>query len=53
MIKQVCLQFPDELLGVSAIIYEEIKKRAEVDLYILGDTSYARYLSLFNLVFFL
>ncbi|XP_068626310.1 2-(3-amino-3-carboxypropyl)histidine synthase subunit 2 [Battus philenor] len=38
---KVCLQFPDELLGVSAQIYEEIKKRADVDLYILGDTSYA------------
>ncbi|XP_013191994.2 2-(3-amino-3-carboxypropyl)histidine synthase subunit 2 [Amyelois transitella] len=38
---KVCLQFPDELLGVSAKIYEEIKKRVEVDLYIMGDTSYA------------
>ncbi|CAB3240139.1 unnamed protein product [Arctia plantaginis] len=37
----VCLQFPDELLGVSAKIYEEIKKRIDIDLYILGDTSYA------------
>lgn len=39
--QKVCLQFPDELLGVSAKIYQEIKKRVEVDLYILGDTSYA------------
>lgn len=39
---QVCLQFPDELLSVSAQVYEEIKKRVDVDLYILGDTSYAR-----------
>ncbi|KAJ8735243.1 hypothetical protein PYW07_006863 [Mythimna separata] len=39
--QKVCLQFPDELLGVSAKIYEEIKKNVEVDLYILGDTSYA------------
>ncbi|XP_053616766.1 2-(3-amino-3-carboxypropyl)histidine synthase subunit 2 [Plodia interpunctella] len=38
---KVCLQFPDELLGLSAKVYEEIKKRVEVDLYILGDTSYA------------
>ncbi|XP_049875970.1 2-(3-amino-3-carboxypropyl)histidine synthase subunit 2 [Pectinophora gossypiella] len=39
--EKVCLQFPDELLPVSAKIYEEIKKRIDVDLYILGDTSYA------------
>ncbi|XP_026731754.1 2-(3-amino-3-carboxypropyl)histidine synthase subunit 2 [Trichoplusia ni] len=39
--KTVCLQFPDELLSVSAKIYEEIKKKVDVDLYILGDTSYA------------
>ncbi|XP_046961290.1 2-(3-amino-3-carboxypropyl)histidine synthase subunit 2 [Vanessa cardui] len=38
---KVCLQFPDELLNVSAAIYEEIKTRTNVDLYILGDTSYA------------
>lgn len=38
---KVCLQFPDELLYVSAKIYEEIKKRQDVDVYILGDTSYA------------
>lgn len=38
---KVCLQFPDELLSVSTKIYEEIKKKVEVDLYILGDTSYA------------
>ncbi|CAH2049897.1 unnamed protein product, partial [Iphiclides podalirius] len=38
---KVCLQFPDDLLPVSAKIYEEIKKRNDVDLYILGDTSYA------------
>ncbi|KAL0901962.1 hypothetical protein ABMA27_007105 [Loxostege sticticalis] len=38
---KVCLQFPDELLSVSAQVYEEIKKRVDVDLYILGDTSYA------------
>lgn len=38
---KVCLQFPDDLLGVSARIYEEIKKCVDVDLYILGDTSYA------------
>ncbi|KAI5632875.1 putative diphthamide synthesis protein domain-containing protein [Phthorimaea operculella] len=38
---KVCLQFPDDLLPVSAQIYEEIKKRIDVDLYILGDTSYA------------
>ncbi|CAG4950508.1 unnamed protein product [Parnassius apollo] len=38
---RVCLQFPDELLNMSAQIYEEIKKRIDVDLYILGDTSYA------------
>ncbi|XP_030029165.2 2-(3-amino-3-carboxypropyl)histidine synthase subunit 2 isoform X1 [Manduca sexta] len=38
---KVCLQFPDELLNVSAKIYEEIKKQIDVDLYILGDTSYA------------
>lgn len=39
---QVCLQFPDDLLGVSADIYEEIRNRTSADLYILGDTSYAR-----------
>lgn len=39
---QVCLQFPDELLNVSAKIYEELKKQIDVDFYILGDTSYAR-----------
>ncbi|XP_061708330.1 2-(3-amino-3-carboxypropyl)histidine synthase subunit 2 [Cydia pomonella] len=39
--ERVCLQFPDELLGVSVKIYEEIKNRVDVDLYILGDTSYA------------
>ncbi|KOB69621.1 Diphteria toxin resistance protein 2, dph2 [Operophtera brumata] len=38
---RVCLQFPDDLLGASARIYEEIKNRVDVDLYILGDTSYA------------
>lgn len=38
---KVCLQFPDELLGVSVEVYEEIKKNLDVDLYILGDTSYA------------
>ncbi|XP_039761502.1 2-(3-amino-3-carboxypropyl)histidine synthase subunit 2 [Pararge aegeria] len=38
---KVCLQFPDELLGVSADIYEEIRNRTSADLYILGDTSYA------------
>ncbi|OWR53621.1 diptheria toxin resistance protein [Danaus plexippus plexippus] len=38
---KVCLQFPDELIGVSAAIYQEIKKNINVDLYILGDTSYA------------
>ncbi|XP_023949690.2 2-(3-amino-3-carboxypropyl)histidine synthase subunit 2 [Bicyclus anynana] len=38
---KVCLQFPDELLGISADIYEEIKNRTSADLYILGDTSYA------------
>ncbi|XP_075992024.1 diphthamide biosynthesis 2 [Anticarsia gemmatalis] len=38
---KVCLQFPDELLPFSAKIYEEIKKKIDVDLYILGDTSYA------------
>lgn len=39
--ERVCLQFPDELLGVSAKVYEEIKSNVDVDLYILGDTSYA------------
>ncbi|VVD02478.1 unnamed protein product [Leptidea sinapis] len=39
--KKVCLQFPDELLGISTNVYEEIKKQTNVDLYILGDTSYA------------
>ncbi|KPJ00308.1 Diphthamide biosynthesis protein 2 [Papilio xuthus] len=38
---KVCLQFPDELLNVSAVIFEEIKNICDVDLYILGDTSYA------------
>ncbi|XP_059058385.1 2-(3-amino-3-carboxypropyl)histidine synthase subunit 2 [Achroia grisella] len=38
---KICLQFPDDLLCVSVAIYEEIKKRVGVDLYILGDTSYA------------
>ncbi|KAJ0182801.1 hypothetical protein K1T71_002170 [Dendrolimus kikuchii] len=38
---KICLQFPDDLLGVSAKIYEEIKKQIDVDVYILGDTSYA------------
>lgn len=38
---KVCLQFPDDLLGVSVVIYEEIKKRVDADIYILGDTSYA------------
>ncbi|KPJ15380.1 Diphthamide biosynthesis protein 2 [Papilio machaon] len=38
---KVCLQFPDELLNVSAVIFEEIKNKCDVDLYILGDTSYA------------
>ncbi|KAL4713871.1 hypothetical protein ACJJTC_015525 [Scirpophaga incertulas] len=38
---KVCLQFPDDLLSISTNIYEEIKKRVDVDLYILGDTSYA------------
>ncbi|CAG4988999.1 unnamed protein product [Colias eurytheme] len=38
---KVCLQFPDELLGLSASIYEELKKETTADLYILGDTSYA------------
>ncbi|XP_026492728.2 2-(3-amino-3-carboxypropyl)histidine synthase subunit 2 [Vanessa tameamea] len=38
---KVCLQFPDDLLNVSAAIYEEIKTRTNIDLYILGDTSYA------------
>lgn len=37
---KVCLQFPDDLLDVSAAICEEIKSRANIDLYILGDTSY-------------
>ncbi|XP_069363496.1 2-(3-amino-3-carboxypropyl)histidine synthase subunit 2 [Maniola hyperantus] len=38
---KICLQFPDDLLGVCANIYEEIKNRTSADLYILGDTSYA------------
>ncbi|XP_045446821.1 2-(3-amino-3-carboxypropyl)histidine synthase subunit 2 [Melitaea cinxia] len=38
---KVCLQFPDDLLSVSAAIYHEIKERTNADLYILGDTSYA------------
>ncbi|CAF4950164.1 unnamed protein product [Pieris macdunnoughi] len=38
---KVCLQFPDELLGISSKVYEELKKGTEADLYILGDTSYA------------
>lgn len=39
----MCLQFPDELLGISSKIYEELKRGTEADIYILGDTSYARY----------
>lgn len=42
MCLQVCLQFPDDLLEVSCKVYKEIKDRIEVDLYIMGDTSYAR-----------
>lgn len=38
---KVCLQFPDDLLEVSCKVYKEIKDRIEVDLYIMGDTSYA------------
>ncbi|CAG9796884.1 unnamed protein product [Diatraea saccharalis] len=38
---KISLQFPDELLPVSTKVYEEIKKRIDIDLYILGDTSYA------------
>ncbi|RVE47811.1 hypothetical protein evm_007566 [Chilo suppressalis] len=38
---KISLQFPDELLPASTIIYDELRKRIDADLYILGDTSYA------------
>lgn len=38
---QVCLQFPDDLLRHSAHIAKElIENNAEVEVFILGDTSY-------------
>ncbi|CAH0405586.1 unnamed protein product [Chilo suppressalis] len=38
---KISLQFPDELLPASTIIYDELRKRIDADLYVLGDTSYA------------
>ncbi|XP_023121109.1 2-(3-amino-3-carboxypropyl)histidine synthase subunit 2 [Amphiprion ocellaris] len=38
--KKVALQFPDELLGDSVAVSEEIQKNSDATPFILGDTSY-------------
>jgi diphthamide biosynthesis enzyme Dph1/Dph2-like protein len=46
-VTQIALQFPDELLHASVPIYQSLKARlgGGRDLYVLADTSYGRYMS--------
>ena len=43
---QVCLQFPDELLGDAAAVSEALTHHLGQLVYILGDTTYGRQVKL-------